>query len=392
MPSSIASKLPLPIFALALATFAIGTTEFVIMGILPDVAADLQVSLSLAGLLVTGYAIGVAVGAPIVVWATSRWPRKAVLLALLAVFIAGNLLSAFAPGYATLMAGRVVASFAHGSFFGIGAVVATNLVVPERRAAAIALMFSGLTLANVLGVPIGTLIGQLAGWRATFLAVSALGAVAFAAVVALLPRCPAEAETQGAGSLAALWRAPVLLALALTVFSFGGVFTGFTYITPMLEQLAGLSSRAVTACLFLFGLGLTIGNGIGGRLADWKLMSSLAGILVVLMLVELLFALALAAPVTAVPAVFLWGVAAFAAVPGLQANVVNEAAGAAALASTLNVSAFNVGNAAGAWLGSALVGADLSLRLLPVGAAASAGVALLLAIFIIRRQQRGSHV
>ncbi|MFG6489253.1 MFS transporter [Roseateles sp. BYS78W] len=379
--------MPLPILALALAAFAIGTTEFVIMGILPDVAADLGVSLSLAGLLVTGYAGGVAVGAPLIVWATARWPRKAVLLTLLGVFIAGNLLSALAPGYGVLMVGRVIASFAHGSFFGIGAVVATSLVPAERRASAISLMFSGLTLANVLGVPVGTLIGQWAGWRATFLTVVVLGALAFAAVAALLPACPATSGN-GAGRPGGLWRAPVLLGLVLTAFSFGGVFTGFTYIAPMLSQLAGLSPSAITGCLFLFGLGLTVGNSLGGRLADWRLMPSLVGILAVLTVVELLLTQALVSPVLAVPAVFLWGVAAFSVVPGLQANVVGEAGDAAALASTLNVSAFNVGNAAGAWLGSALIAADVSLRLLPAFAAGMSAIALALASFILVMKRR----
>lgn len=383
----VSARLPLPILALALAAFAIGTTEFVIMGILPDVAADIGISLSMAGLLVTGYAIGVAVGAPIIVWAASRLPRKATLLGLLGVFIAGNLLSAWAPGYALLMTGRVIASFAHGAFFGIGAVVAASLVAPQRRAAAIALMFSGLTLANVLGVPVGTLIGQWAGWRATFLAVSVLGILALAAVGFALPHCPKGEAAQAADRPASLWRSQVLLGLALTVFAFGGVFTAFTFITPMLQTQTGLSPAAVTACLFLFGLGLSAGNALGGRLADWKLMPSLLGILVALLAVELLLSLVLPYRAMAIPVIFLWGVAAFAVVPGLQANVVGQAREAATLASTLNVSAFNVGNAAGAWLGSAWIGAGLSLRLLPIGAAAMTGAAIVLALFILAKRR-----
>ena len=371
-----ASRLPLPILALALAAFAIGTTEFVIMGILPDVAADIGVSLSMAGLLVTGYAIGVAVGGPIIVWATARWPRKATLMGLLGVFIVGNLMSAWAPSYALLMVGRVVASFAHGAFFGIGAVVASSIVPPERRAAAIALMFSGLTLANVLGVPVGTLIGQWAGWRATFVTVSALGVLALIAVGFALPHCPKTDSGQGAGQLGSLLRAPVLLGLALTVFAFGGVFVAFTFITPMLTTVTGLAAAAVTACLFLFGLGLSFGNALGGRLADWKLLPSLLGILLALLVIELLLSLVLPFRALAIPMIFVWGVAAFALVPGLQSNVVNQAHEAAALASTLNVSAFNVGNALGAWLGSVWIGAAMPLRLLPVCAAGMTVVAI----------------
>jgi DHA1 family inner membrane transport protein len=285
------------------------------------------------------------------------------------------------------MTGRVIASFAHGAFFGIGAVVAASLVAPQRRAAAIALMFSGLTLANVLGVPVGTLIGQWAGWRATFLAVSVLGILALAAVGFALPHCPKGEAAQAADRPASLWRSQVLLGLALTVFAFGGVFTAFTFITPMLQTQTGLSPAAVTACLFLFGLGLSAGNALGGRLADWKLMPSLLGILVALLAVELLLSLVLPYRAMAIPVIFLWGVAAFAVVPGLQANVVGQAREAATLASTLNVSAFNVGNAAGAWLGSAWIGAGLSLRLLPIGAAAMTGAAIVLALFILAKRR-----
>jgi len=363
---------PWPILALALACFAVGTTEFVIMGILPDVASSLGVSLSRAGLLVTGYAIGVALGGPVVVGLTARWPRKALLMGLLVVFIAGNLLSAFAPDYGWLMAGRLLASLTHGSFFGIGAVVASAIAGPARRGAAISLMFSGLTLANVLGVPLGTLIGQLTGWRSTFLAVSALGVLALAAVAWLLPRCPPDVPAQQTDGLAALLRPRLWMALALTVFSFGGVFAAFTFITPMLQDVTGLSARAVAATLFLFGLGMTLGNLLGGKLADWKLLPALVVVLAGLAVVELGVALALPVPAAAVALVFLWGFGAFCAVPGLQTNVVNEAQGAEALASTLNVSAFNVGNAAGAWLGSALVAADVPLRLLPLYSAAAA--------------------
>lgn len=368
-----------PILALALACFAIGTTEFVIVGILPEVASDLGISLSRAGLLVTGYAIGVALGGPFVVKLTARWPRKTVLLVLLGVFIAGNVLSALAPDYASLMAGRLVASLTHGSFFGIGAVVASDIAGPSKRGAAIALMFSGLTLATVLGVPLGTLIGQAWGWRSTFVAVSALGLLALMGVAWLLPPCPSTSSVGGANIMAVVRRPRMLVALMLTVFSFGGVFAAFTFITPMLVNVTGLSPHAAAGTLFLFGLGMTLGNAVGGRLADWKLLPSLVGILIALTVVELGVSFALSQPAFAVPMIFLWGFAAFCAVPGLQTNVVNEAQDAAAIASTLNVSAFNIGNAAGAWVGSLMVGAEVPLKLLPAYAGAIAAAAAVIA-------------
>jgi DHA1 family inner membrane transport protein len=380
--------MPLPILALALAAFAIGTTEFVIMGILPDVARDLGVSISSAGLLVSGYALGVAVGAPLLATLTARRPPKGTLISLMVVFVAGNLLSALAPTYESLMVGRVIASFAHGSFFGLGAVVAAGLVAPDRRAAAIALMFTGLTLANVLGVPLGTLVGQQFGWRATFWAVSAFGVIALGAVAMLVPRTPSAGPDRG-GGWTVLRRPRVLLALALTVFGFGGIFTAFTYITPMLQELAGFSPKAVSAILFLFGVGLTVGNMLGGRLADWKPTESMIGILIALALVEALLSVTIAHPIAAVFTVFAWGVAAFATVPGLQMRVVDLARESPTLASTLNIAAFNLGNAGGAWLGGRLIDAHLPLNAVPLGAAAMALVAIAIACagIVLERMQ-----
>jgi DHA1 family inner membrane transport protein len=388
-----APRLPLPILALALAAFAIGTSEFVIVGILPEVARDLRVSISSAGLLVSGYALGVAVGAPLLSVLTARWQRKATLVGLMALFVVGNMLSALAPGYGTLMAGRVVASFAHGSFFGIGAVVAAGLVAPNRQAAAIALMFTGLTLAIVLGVPLGTLLGQQFGWRSTFWAVAAFGVLSLVAVVALVPKA-SPAGAVGRSEWRVLRRPQVLLALALTVFGFGGIFTAFTYITPMLEELAGFSPRAVTAILFIFGVGLTLGNALGGRLADWKPVASMLGILAALALIEALLSVTIVQPVPAVLTVLVWGVAAFATVPGLQMRVVDQAREAPTLASTLNIAAFNLGNAGGAWLGGALIEAGWSLRFVPIGASVVAVIAVAVAIFAaaLDRRQRAGRV
>lgn len=380
---------PLPILALALAAFAIGTTEFVIMGLLPAMAQDLAVSLPSAGLLVTGYALGVALGAPPLAALSAGWPRKRALLVLIALFIVGNAMSALGDGYWTVMAGRIVAALAHGSFFGIGAVLASELVAPDRKAGAIALMFTGLTLANVLGVPLGNLIGQQWGWRASFAAVAGLGVVAAVALVILLPKARSASEEGGQGNDWSVLRRPqVLIALALTAVGFGGVFTAFTFIAPILEQVTGLSPSAVTGVLFLFGLGLTIGNTVGGKLADWKLMPSLMGVLVALAVVQALLAMVLDWQWLTIVSVFLWGVAAFATVPGLQMRMMQQAPHAPALVSTLNIAAFNLGNAGGAWLGGWMLTHGASLRALPVAGAALAVVGLGLAALSVAMEKR----
>jgi MFS transporter, DHA1 family, inner membrane transport protein len=370
--------MPIPLLALAISAFAIGTTEFVIMGLLPDVARDLAVTLPSAGLLVSGYALGVAVGAPLLAVVTSRMPRKIALQLLMAVFIVGNVLCAIAPSYPVLMVARVVTSFAHGSFFGIGAVVAASLVPQEKRASAIALMFTGLTLANVLGVPFGTFVGQQFGWRVAFWIVAGFGVLAFAGVAALVPN---QHDTAPAGlgrEVRVLKEPQVWLALGMTVLGFGGVFVVFTYIAPILEQVSGFSPHGVTLILVLFGIGLTVGNALGGRLADRALMPSLMGILVALALVMAVFARTSHSQVAAAVTVFVWGIAAFATVPPLQMRVVEKATAAPNLASTLNIGAFNVGNAGGAWLGGLAIGHGYGLDALPWVAAAVTVAALLL--------------
>jgi len=382
--------MPIPLIALAVAAFAIGTTEFVIMGLLPEVAHSLAVSLPSAGLLVSGYALGVAVGAPILAVATAKIARKRALQGLMLVFIVGNLLCAIAPSYTFLMVARVVTSFAHGSFFGIGAVVAASLVPTEKRASAIALMFTGLTLANVLGVPLGTLIGQIAGWRATFWAVTGLGLLALGAVTALVPKGH-DGGALGLGREIRVLKEPqVWLALMMTVLGFGGVFVVFTYITPLLEQVTGISPRGVTLILVLFGAGLTVGNTIGGKLADRALMPSLMGILLALAVVMAIFAKTAAHPVAAIATIFVWGVVAFATVPPLQTRVVEQARHAPNLASTLNIGAFNVGNAGGAWLGGLVIAHGYGLAALPWSAAAVALAALALTLIAARTERTGA--
>ncbi|AFK52203.1 MFS transporter [Tistrella mobilis] len=367
-------SLPLPLIALAIASFGIGTTEFVIMGLLPDVARDLGVDIPAAGLLVTGYALGVTFGAPVLAISTARLERRTALLLLIGIFILGNLLCAIAPDYALLMAARVVTAFCHGAFFGLGAVVAAQVVAPEKRAQAIAIMFSGLTLANVLGVPFGTALGQALGWRATFWAVVVIGVVAAAGLWAWLPRGLRIGSAGFLGELRSLGRTQVLLAMAISVLASASLFSVFTYIVPMLQDVTGIAPGRVTIVLLLLGVGLTIGNLIGGRLGDWRLMPAVIGLFAAVMAVLGTFTIGVHAVVPAVICVILWGAVAFALVSPLQMRVVNEARGAPNLASTLNQGAFNLGNAIGAWAGGVAITHGLPYAQIPwigVGLAAA---------------------
>ncbi|WP_326943421.1 MFS transporter [Amycolatopsis sp. NBC_01307] len=351
--------MPAALLALAISAFGIGTTEFVIMGLLPEVAGDFGVSIPAAGLLISGYALGVVVGAPVLTALASRVPRKTVLVALMGLFIAGNVLSALAPSYGLLMTGRVVAALAHGAFFGVGSVVAASLVAPAKQAGAIALMFTGLTVANVLGVPAGTALGQAFGWRSTFWVVSALGVAGAIGILALVPHQRPAPGAGLRGELAVFRRPQVWLALLTTALGFAGVFASFTYIAPMMTEVAGFSSGAVTWLLVLFGAGLFAGNLLGGKAADRKLMPSLYVILAALALVLTAFVFTAHAQVPAAITIVLFGAAGFATVPPLQARVMAKAEGAPALASAANIAAFNLGNAGGAWLGGQAIEAGL---------------------------------
>lgn len=378
----------LPLVALAVSAFAIGTTEFVVMGLLPQMAHDLGVSIPSAGMLVSGYALGVVFGGPLLAMATARLPRKAVLLVLMGVFVFGNLLCALAPNYTTLMAARVIAALAHGSFFGAGAVVAGHIAPPGKRAQAIALMFTGLTVANILGVPAGTWLGQALGWRATFWAVVALGAVALIAIARYVPVLHDLAPPRLGRELRVLREPQVLLALGMTVFGFGGVFTVFTYIVPILTDEAGVAGHSVGAILVLFGLGATLGTLLGGRLADWKLMRALTIALSALCVFFLLFAAGMHLKPLAVAGVFLIGFIGFVGGPGLQARSVQQAKDAPLLASTLNQSAFNLGNAGGAWIGASLLAHGEAYPMLGVAAAMVTATGVGLTVFSALLEQR----
>ncbi|UXN60449.1 MFS transporter [Phyllobacterium zundukense] len=373
--------MPLPILALAIASFCIGTTEFVIMGLLPEVAADLGVSIPGAGLLVTGYALGVVIGAPIIAIATASLPRKSVLIGLAMLFVVGNLFCAIAPNYWMLMVARVVTAFGHGAFFGIGSVVAANLVPRHKRASAIALMFAGLTLANILGVPAGTALGEIYGWRATFYAVVAIGIAAVIAIVLLVPATREEQKGGGfISEIRVLGKLQVWLAMLISALASAGLFAVFTYIKPILTDVSGISTSAVTWVLLLFGAGMTVGNIIGGKLADWKLMPTVIGTLVALMFIHAIFAEVSGNAVAAIVVVFVWGVLTFVIVPPLQMRVVETAEEAPNLAATLNQGAFNVGNASGAWIGGAALTWGVSYQNLPFVGSALAVIAVLVAV------------
>jgi DHA1 family inner membrane transport protein len=343
--------MPAALVALAISAFGIGTTEFVIMGLLPEVAGGFGVSIPAAGLLISGYALGVVVGAPLLTAIGSRIPRKTVLIGLMGLFIIGNMISAMAPTYEVLMTGRIVAALAHGAFFGVGSVVAAALVAPTKQASAIAMMFTGLTVANVLGVPAGTALGQALGWRSTFWAVTVLGVIGLLGILTLVPRQLATPGTGDLRSELAVFRRPqVWLALAMTALGFAGVFASFTYIAPMMTQVAGFSAGAVTWLLVLFGGGLFVGNLLGGKAADKSLIPSLYVILSALTAVLLVFVFTAHAQIPAAITIAVLGAAGFATAAPLQARVMQKAEGAPALASAANIAAFNVGNAGGAWL------------------------------------------
>ncbi|MBY4587829.1 MULTISPECIES: MFS transporter [Rhizobium] len=368
--------MPLALLVLALSSFAIGTTEFVIMGLLPEVATDLSVTIPQAGWLVTGYALAVAIGAPVMAIATAKLKRRTALIALMAFFIAGNLLCALASDYWVLMIARVVTALCHGAFFGIGSVVAASLVAEDRKARAVALMFTGLTLANVLGVPLGTAIGQAYGWRATFGIVTVIGVVTISGLIAILPRDKQQENGSILREIAALRNGGLWLALSTTVFFAASMFALFTYIAPLLRDVTGISPEGVTWTLFLIGLGLTIGNLVGGKLADWRLGATLAGVFAAIAVTSIAFSYTSRFFIPAEITLFLWALASFAAVPALQVGVVGFGKDAPNLVSTINIGAFNTGNALGAWVGGLVIDAGFDLTRVPLAAALMALIGL----------------
>jgi DHA1 family inner membrane transport protein len=376
--------MPVAVYVLGLSVFCIGTSEFMISGLLPDLAADLAVSIPDAGLLISGYALGVVVGGPVLTLATLRVPRKTSLLGLLSLFVVGQTIAALAPGYPVLMVGRVVAALAQGAFFGVGSVVAVELAGPERRGRALAIMFSGLTVANVLGVPMGTFVGQQGGWRTSFWAVDAIAVLAVFGVLFLVPRIPLGPHVGIRPELRAFRRPRVWVALATSMVTQAAIFCCFSYLAPLFTDVTGFSAGAVSPLLMVFGVGCFLGNLIGGRLADRHLLANLYVGIVVMAAVLALLSLVAHDKVATVIAVAVFGIAAFSINPALQAQVMREAGDAPTLATTTNTSAFNVGNTIGPWVGGGVISAGLGftapawagalIAVLGLGVAVAAGV------------------
>lgn len=373
--------MPVALFALTIAAYAIGTTEFVVVGLLPTVAADLGIGLPSAGLIVSVYALGVTFGAPVLTALSGRMARKPLLLGLMALFIAGNAAAALSPGYETLLVARVLSAFAHGVFFSVGATIAADLVAPDRRASAIALMFMGLTVAIVTGVPLGTWIGQMFGWRATFWAVAGLGVMALAGIAALLPSTLAAAPAARLrDQIRVLGSGRLLLVYGMTALGYGGTFVAFTFLSPILQRITGFGEGAVSLILVLYGLAIAAGNLAGGRIADRDPVKALTWLFIVQAGVLLLFTFTAPSPVLALVTLAALGFLSFANVPGLQVYVVQLARRhrpeAVDVASAFNIAAFNLGIAVGAWVGGLVVDSRLGLGATPAVGALLVALAL----------------
>jgi DHA1 family inner membrane transport protein len=379
------------LLALAVAAFGIGTSEFIIMGLLPNLAKSFSVSIPKEGVLVSAYALSVTFGSPLVALLLARTERRRALLILMGIFVTGNLLCALAPNYELLLCARVLTALCHGAFFGIGSIVATNLVPFNQRTQAVTLMFSGLTIANVLGVPAGTALGQAFGWRAAFLALIPVGLIALAALYRMVPEQASEA-VELKHELRAVVRPQVQLVLSLSTISSTALFCVFTYIAPILEVVTHLSPHAVTWVLVLFGVSITLGNLLGGWLGDWKPMPLVVSGLVILIGIFLVMPVAMQHVWPALVVVFVWGLVHFGAIAPLQARIVEQAKGAPNLASTLNQGAFNLGNALGASLGGLVLTAGYGYLKLPVAGAVVLVVCLGIAVVTVVVERRDGRV
>jgi DHA1 family inner membrane transport protein len=366
------------LLALAIGAFGIGTTEFSPMGLLPVIADGVGVSIPTAGMLVSAYAIGVMVGAPVMTLAFSRFGKRTALMLLMAIFTIGNLLSALSPGYTTLLLARLVTSLNHGAFFGLGSIVAASVVPREKQASAVATMFMGLTIANIGGVPAATWVGQQIGWRMAFAGTAVLGLAAITALWLALPKGEPGKVPDVKRELGVLTHPAVLLAMATTVMGAGAMFTLYTYVAPVLAELTGASDSFVTLGLVLIGVGFTLGNGLGGRLADWSLDGATKIFLAALAVIMLALPLLLTSHVGAAIGLLVWGAATFAIVPPVQMRVMEAASEAPGLASSINVGAFNLGNAVGAAVGGGVISLGLGYATVPIagGLLAAAGLAL----------------
>lgn len=373
-------KFNFPLIALAVGAFAIGTTEFSPMGFLPEIAADLSVSIPQAGLLISAYAVGVMIGAPLMTLWLARFPKRTSLMLLMTIFTLGNLLATVAPDYLGLMAARLVTSLNHGAFFGLGSVVAASVVPKDKQASAVAMMFMGLTIANIGGVPLATWVGQNIGWRMSFAAITLLGIITMLALWKALPHQQQTEKPDVRAELKVLTRMPVVLALLTTVMSAGAMFVLYTYIAPSLKVFTHASPELITFMLVLIGIGFSIGNHFGGKFADQSLDKTLIGFLVLLMLMMLLFPILATTTIGAAIALIIWGAAAFAVVPPLQMRVMTVAHDAPGLASSVNIGAFNLGNALGAVTGAAVLNLNLSYAAVSYAGATLSAIALILVL------------
>ncbi|HEY0027364.1 MAG TPA: MFS transporter [Allosphingosinicella sp.] len=381
-------KLNLGLIALSVGAFGIGVTEFAPMGLLPVIASVLGVSIPAAGLLISAYAVGVLIGAPLMTLTTGRVPRRTLLIGLAGIFTAGNLLAAVSHSYGLLLAARLLTSLNHGAFFGVGSIVAASLVPPDRQASAVAAMFMGLTIANVVGVPLATWAGEHLGWRASFWGIAALGIATMVSLRLTLPDLPAPKNSNVMTELRVLKRPEVLGALALTVVGSSAMFTVFTYIAPILREETLASLGYVTAMLATYGLGLTAGNWVGGKFADRSVDQTIIASLASLCLILIAFAVAMPFTVPTAISVFLWGVASFALVPPLQVRVMTAAAAAPNLASSVNIGAFNLGNAFGAALGGGVIASGLGYPAVALAGAATSAVGLIAVLFAVQRGRK----
>ncbi|MFW1944355.1 MFS transporter [Acinetobacter guillouiae] len=374
-------KLNFPLLALAIGAFAIGTTEFSPMGFLPQIAENLNISIPTAGMLITAYALGVMIGAPFMTLWFGRFPRRKALILAMIIFTIGNILAAIAPNYWGLMAARILTSLNHGVFFGIGSIVATSLVPKDKQASAVATMFMGLTIANIGGVPLATWVGQNIGWRMSFAAIALLGVITMLSLWKALPEDKASQRPDVKAELKVLTRLPVVLALLTTVMSAGAMFTLYTYIAPSLQNITHASPMFITLMLVLIGIGFSIGNHLGGKFADLSLTKTLTSFLLLLMVSMLLFPILAQTQIGAALALIVWGAAAFAVVPPLQMRVMSVAHEAPGLASSVNIGAFNLGNALGATAGGAVLSMGMSYAAVSIAGAVLTALGLVL-VFI----------
>ncbi|MBW0291053.1 MFS transporter [Rhodococcus qingshengii] len=359
--------------ALALGGFGIGTTEFVAMGLLPEMASGLGVSEPVAGHVISAYALGVVVGAPLIAALTARVPRRTLLIALMVAFTVGNAATVFAPSYTTLMMARFVAGLPHGAYFGVAALVAAHLAEPGKRAKAVAMVMMGLSVANVIGVPVAAWIGQALGWRSAFALVAVIGVATVASLFVWIPRLDGMPVTNPITELGALGRVQVWMTLIVGMVGFGGMFAVYTYISTTLTDVSGLGASFIPLALMLYGLGMVAGNFVGGYLADRALMKGLFLSMGSLVVILAIFVIAVRNPYTALVFVFLIGLAGSSMVPGLQTRLMDVAEDAQTLAASLNHAALNIANAFGAWIGGVVIAAGY-------GYTAPAAVGSLLAV------------